>query len=363
LHDGDPRGAYDVVAAHGQTEPGVIVEAEFLAGFIALRRLNDPAAAMRHFNALAAASPSVLTQSRAYYWLGRTNAAMGGRAMPDYARAAAWPMTFYGQLAHMAAGQLDATLVRELRTAPTPSPGLAATPITAELTRAARLLVAWGDPRRARPFLLRMEELARTPAERIAVGDYAAAMGLPDVAVIVTRRLGRDGIMPPMQGWPVPIEPPPEPEPALSLAIMRQESNFDAGIVSSSGALGLMQLMPATARLVAHRLGQPTSETLLLTDPGHNIQLGTSYLWEVLEKLDNSVPLAAAAYNAGPHRVTQWLADNGDPRIGDQSMIDWIEMIPFNETRNYVQRVLENIVVYQARRTGTLPAVMAQWSR
>jgi soluble lytic murein transglycosylase len=91
--------------------------------------------------------------------------------------------------------------------------------------------------------------------------------------------------------------------------------------------------------------------------------MGTAYLLEVLEKFDNSVPLAAAAYNAGPHRVIQWLADNGDPRVADLSMIDWIEMIPFNETRNYVQRVMENLVIYQARRTGTLPATMVQWSR
>jgi soluble lytic murein transglycosylase len=91
--------------------------------------------------------------------------------------------------------------------------------------------------------------------------------------------------------------------------------------------------------------------------------MGTAYFQEVLAKFDNSVPLAAAAYNAGPNRVTQWLVENGDPRVEGQSMIDWIEMIPFNETRNYVQRVLENIVVYQARRSGTLPAMMAQWSQ
>jgi soluble lytic murein transglycosylase len=180
---------------------------------------------------------------------------------------------------------------------------------------------------------------------------------------MVSRRLGRDGVTPPMQGWPMPVEPPPVLEPAISLAIMRQESNFDIGIISGSGARGLMQLMPATAQTVARRLGEPTSATLLTTDPGHNMRMGTAYLLEVLEKFDNSVPLAAAAYNAGPNRVAQWLVDNGDPRVGDLSMIDWIEMIPFNETRNYVQRVLENVVIYQARRTGTLPATMAQWSR
>ncbi len=175
-----------------------------------------------------------------------------------------------------------------------------------------------------------------------------------------------------MQGWPVPVDPPMVLEPAVSLAIMRQESNFDVGIISSSGARGLMQLMPATAQTVSRRIGEPTSALLLTTDPGHNMRLGTAYLREVLDKFDNSVPLAAAAYNAGPHRVTQWLIDNGDPRgiaptgaptATPQSMIDWIELIPFNETRNYVQRVLENVVIYQARRTGSLPPAMTRWSR
>jgi soluble lytic murein transglycosylase len=363
LHDGDAQGAYAMVAAHGQKEPGIVVEAEFLAGFIALRRLNDPKLAAVHFKALAAASPAVLTQSRAYYWLGRATTASGGNSAAEFAHAATWPMTFYGQLAARAAGEPDATLIQSLRVGPALSAGIAATPITTELARAANQLVAWGDPRRARPFLWRMEELARTPAERIGVGDYAASMGLPDVTVMVSRRLGRDGVTPPMQGWPMPVEPPPVLEPAISLAIMRQESNFDIGIISGSGARGLMQLMPATAQTVARRLGEPTSATLLTTDPGHNMRMGTAYLLEVLEKFDNSVPLAAAAYNAGPNRVAQWLVDNGDPRVGDLSMIDWIEMIPFNETRNYVQRVLENVVIYQARRTGTLPATMAQWSR
>jgi soluble lytic murein transglycosylase len=183
------------------------------------------------------------------------------------------------------------------------------------------------------------------------------------VAVIVVRRLGRDGVMPPMQGWPVVVDPPPIPEPAVSLAIMRQESNFDNGSISSSGARGLMQLMPATARLVAQRLGEATSDQLLTTDPAHNMRVGTAYLQQMLEQFGGYVPLAAAAYNAGPNRVNQWLAENGDPRVGNLSMIDWIEMIPYNETRNYVQRVLENVVVYQARLNGTLPPTMAQWTR
>jgi soluble lytic murein transglycosylase len=363
LRDGDAQDAYDLVAAHGQTEPEMVAEAEFLAGFVALRRLGNPAAAVRHFNALAATSRAVLTQSRASYWLGRAQTAMGRNPIEDYLAAATWPTTFYGQIAHRAAGQPDTALVDKLRVAPTPTPGLESTPATLELARAAVQLISWGDTRHARPFLLRMDELAHTPAARVGVANYAAALALPDVTVIVVRRLGRDGVMPPLQGWPVAVDPPPVPEPAVSLAIMRQESNFDIGSISPSGARGLMQLMPGTARLVAHRLGEPTSNELLTTDPEHNMRVGTAYLQQVLEQFGDFVPLAAAAYNAGPNRVNEWLAENGDPRVANQSMIDWIELIPFNETRNYVQRVLENVVVYQARLYGTLPPTMAQWSR
>ena len=361
IQDGDARGAYTVISAHGQTDPALAVEGEFLAGFLALRRLNDPAAAERHFTALAAASPAVLTQSRAFYWLGRTHQAAGGDGKAAFLKAVAWPMTFYGQLAFAAAGLPDDALVRALRTMTPPAVALAVTPTTGELANAARLLLSWGDPRRARPFLLRIEEIARTPAERIAAGDYAGTLGLPDIQVSIARRLGRDGLIPPPQGWPAPYDPPTVVDPSFSLAIMRQESNFDLAVVSSSGARGLMQLMPATAASVARRLGEATSLPRLTSDADHNMRLGTAYLREVADRFDGAVPLAAA-YNAGPHRVTQWLGEYGDPRTTG-AMIDWIETIPFNETRNYVQRVLENLVVYQARRAGTLPAAMRQWSR
>ena len=363
LRNGNAQDAYDVAAGHGQSEPELVTEAEFLAGFIALRRLNNPSVAARHFTVLAAASHAVLTQSRASYWLARANAAMNRSPAEDYLAAAKWPTTFYGQIAHRAAGQSDTDLVGKLRAPPTQASGLETSPATTELARAAVQLMAWGDSRHARPFLLRMDELAHTPAARVAIANYAGTLGLRDVTVVIVRRLGRDGVMPPMQGWPAAVEPPPPPEPAVSLAIMRQESNFDIASISPSGARGLMQLMPATARLVAHRLGEPTSNELLTTDPAHNMRMGTAYLQQMLEQFGNCVPLAAAAYNAGPNRVNQWLLENGDPRAGDQSMLDWIEMIPFNETRNYVQRVLENVVVYQARLNGTLPPTMAQWSR
>ena len=130
-----------------------------------------------------------------------------------------------------------------------------------------------------------------------------------------------------------------------------------------SGARGLMQLMPFTAQAMAKQIGTATSLVSLTSDPAHNMRLGTAYLREMLDRFDNSLPLAVAAYNAGPHRVDQWLADNGDPRAGPIDMLDWIELIPFNETRNYVQRVLENVVVYRARRGESTPTLLAQWTQ
>jgi soluble lytic murein transglycosylase len=176
--------------------------------------------------------------------------------------------------------------------------------------------------------------------------------------------MGRDGLSLPEAGWPIAAEPPTGPvDPAVALGVIRQESSFDIGAVSPSGARGLMQLMPFTAEAVAKQIGTPVSLVSLTTDPADNMRLGTEYLHQMLSRFDNSLPLAVAAYNAGPHRVDQWLPEYGDPRIGPIDMVDWIELIPLNETRNYVQRVLENVVVYRARRGESTPTLLAQWTR
>jgi soluble lytic murein transglycosylase len=136
---------------------------------------------------------------------------------------------------------------------------------------------------------------------------------------------------------------------------MRQESSFDIGAVSPSGARGLMQLMPATAQTVGRQIGTPVSLPSLTADAAQNMRLGTAYLEQVLARFDNCLPLAAAAYNAGPNRVSQWLAQFGDPRVGPIGMVDWIELIPFGETRNYVQRVMENVAIYRAQAHNATP--------
>jgi soluble lytic murein transglycosylase len=232
-----------------------------------------------------------------------------------------------------------------------------------EVVRAAAWLVAWGDTERARGFLQRMDELAPIPAERALTAAFALQLGMPDSAVAVARRMGRDGLVLSRLGWPAPFNPPAPPDPGFSLGIMRQESSFDIGAVSSSGARGLMQLMPPTATLVARQLGVPVSIPGLTFDATQNMRLGTAYLQQVLNSFDGCLPLAAAGYNAGPHRVAQWLIDNGDPRVGPIDMVDWIELIPVNETRNYVQRVIENVVIYRAQRGDASPILNIPWTR
>ena len=365
LKQGDDKAAYALADAHGQTSGEPLVDAEFLTGFIALRRLRQPADALAHFTTLAAASPAAITQGRAHYWLGRTLAAMGRDARPEYEQAAAWATTFYGQLAAVALGQDVATLNKRIDALrdPTWSRDTVLAFTGHEVVRAASWLVAWGDAARARPFLLRMDELAPNTAERALTAELALKLGVPEAAVFAARRLGRDGIILPRDGWPMPYTPPPTVDPAAALGIMRQESSFDVGAVSPSGARGLMQLMPPTAKGVGKQLGVPVNVPALTVDAARNMQLGTAYLKEMLDRFDGSLPLAAAAYNAGPHRVDQWLADNGDPRSGAIAMLDWLELIPIAETRNYVQRVIENVVVYRAHAGSATPVLLAQWAR
>jgi soluble lytic murein transglycosylase len=359
LRADDPDGAYAIAAGHGPLTGEAAADAAFLAGFIALRRLADPALAARHFRHLAGLTASAITQGRALYWLGRAAAAAGEDARPDYRAAAAWTDTFYGQLAARALGEDPAERIRALRDPDWTSDDALAL-VSRDLARAVLLLVAWGEPRRGNAFLLRLAELAPNPPQRAAAAHLALALGQPSVAVGIARRVGRDGGMLPQAGWPDALTPPAAPiDPAVTLGLIRQESSFDPGALSPAGARGLMQLMPATAQATARTLGESITPAALTADPAANMRLGTAYLRQLLGQFGGAVPLAVAAYNAGPNRVQEWLAANGDPRTaGQDAMIDWIELIPFNETRNYVQRVLENAVIYRAQRHEAGPPLL-----
>jgi soluble lytic murein transglycosylase len=358
LRRAEDARARELAAAHG-LPPGpteAYLEAEFMAGWISLRRRGEPARALAHFTALERAAVSPISVARGGYWRGRALAAL---QRPEDARAA-WraaaehPFTFYGQLAALAAGESEAELA--LRIAATAPPAAEPAHVAAfanrELAEAARIFVAIGDERRARQVLLRMAEIAPDPVDRGLVGSLAVALGQAETGVWIARRVAASsGTVLPDAGWPTPVEPPPGIERALAFALMRQESNFEAGAVSPAGARGLMQLMPATARAMARELNDPSLANRL-NDPQANMRLGTAYLAKRLDEFEGAVPLALAAYNAGAHRVRQWLDQNGDPRTSNVDPIDWIELIPFSETRNYVMRVVESVLVYRARVGG-----------
>jgi soluble lytic murein transglycosylase len=361
LQQGDAAGAYALAAGHAQTGAEQVADAEFLAGFIALQRLADPAKAEGHFRRIADLSKAAITQGRAHYWLGRAKAARGdtGAAKAEYQAAAAFPNTFYGQLAALALGDGPAGL--NARITAFRDPGWDAERALGfagrELARAAAYLVSWGEPRRAQAFLLRLDEIAPDAVDRSIDARLAIGFGMPETAIAVARRAGREGLILLQSGWPLAADVPGGAgvEPALALGVIRQESSFDTATVSPAGARGLMQLLPETATLVGRKLGVPITVAALTTDPTANVQLGTAYLRGLLEQFDGAVPLAVAAYNAGPNRVLDWLTANGDPRGGSVDMIDWIELIPYGETRNYVQRVIENQIIYRARRGETKP--------
>ena len=366
--DNDLAQAYTLADLIKPPAPADRGDEEFLAGFIALRMLHDTGKAEPHFRTLASLSSAVITQARAHYWLARTLAAEGRtmQAAAEYRIAAGWPTTFYGQLAALALGDTPAALNARILAAP--APGWSTTDALdfagREVARAAAYLVAWNEPRRAGTFLLDIGTIAPDPADLAMTADLALGLQTPAAAVGIARFAGLHGTMLVADGWPTPFQPPASAgiEPAVALGLIRQESSFDVAAESPSGALGLMQLMPATARLVAQQQGVALSEEQLTQDPDVNMTLGSAYFSGLLAQFDNCLPLAIASYNAGPNRVEQWLAQNGDFRTpGGPDVLDWIELLPFDETRNYVERVIEGIGIYRAKEGQAVTYPLQPW--
>jgi len=228
------------------------------------------------------------------------------------------------------------------------------------MVRGARLFLAAGDRARAMTFLMALAEQAKKPIEFSMLAALAEAHGRVDLAIGVARRATEAGMPLLVHGYPVTTVPEGSgtTERPLVLAIVRQESAFATDAQSTVGARGLMQLMPGTAAQLATKLQLPFSLARLSSDGLYNMMLGRSYIQTMIDDFGGSYPLAIAAYNAGPGRVRQWVRDLGDPRGHDLTMVDWIEMIPFTETRIYVKRVLENLQVYRGQ-TGDNPAAFS----
>jgi len=327
----------------------------WLAGQLAYRDLRRPAEAVRLYRAYGEAARSAQTRTKGFYWAGRAALAAGdsGTANAHFADAAQHYDQFYGQLA----------LERLNRPQPKPAPNPTIQVSNDDrrdfeddrLVRAARALGEIGAWREQSLFLRALAQKATSPADHVLAGKLASQIGRPDLGVMIGRSAQANSLdAVEVSGFPtVRVPAGHESNWTFIHAITRQESQFDRQAISHAGARGMMQLMPGTAREVAGKLGMSYDAGSLTTDTNYNMMLGSTYFQQMLRYFGGSYPLAVAAYNAGPGNVNKWLRANGDPRGGGIEMVDWIEAIPIFETRNYVQRVLENAVVYDTLRDGS----------
>lgn len=354
MRKGKHSRAYRIASSHHITPDENYqnyADLEWLSGYIALRFLNKPELALAHFDRFTNVVFTPISLGRSGYWRGRALEAMGNKtaALEAYKAGAKHQTSFYGLLAAEKAGEpFDAALAGK-----EPFPNWKTGAWTkSSVHKAAVLLLASGEVSLAERFWTHLSE----SQEREALGQMGAMaieLGSPHIAVMLGKRMVRQGVTLPGPYYalnpmlvktkhPVPTE--------LVLSIARRESEFDPVVVSGAGARGLMQVMPGTAKLVADKIKVKYSKSKLLSDPEYNAKLGAEYLAMMADQLDGNLMMVAAAYNAGPKRPERWMETYGDPRGKSiEKAVDWVEHIPFNETRNYVMRVAESMPVYRAR--------------
>ena len=349
LDKGDAQLAYKVASHHAAESSAQQIEAEFHAGWIALRFLNDPAGAAGHFATVAKTASTPISISRVAYWQARAAEAAGEDARPFYMRAAENPTTYYGQLAQTKLGQNVS-----LRTVD---------PLTDEARRsfeglvpvqAVKLLQDIGESELTLGLYSDLAQTLTDPGQLDALASLATSQKNARAILAIGKIASQRGFPLDQHAYPVAGIPEFDPvgdevEPAMVYAIARQESAFNPRAVSSAGARGLMQLMPATAKRTAQRFGVGFNLNRLVEDPAYNAKLGSAHLGELMEDWKGSYILAFASYNAGGGNVKKWIDAYGDPRKSQVDVVDWVERIPFYETRNYVQRVMENLNVYRQR--------------
>ncbi|WP_334129026.1 lytic transglycosylase domain-containing protein [Sneathiella sp.] len=350
LTDGDIARAYQLASRHGLKSGANFASAEWLSGWIALRFMHDPETALQHFGTLYENVGYPISRSRGAYWIARAQAARGDAAMAEhwYRTAAQYYTTYYGQ---MALHELGERRLPAIPATTAPRGQDATIPGMEELYLVIRQLAELGEERLTRPFLLHLTDKATREAEYATLAALANSVNRPDFAIAIAKQASQSGTEIIEINWPTPslaLQNPPVEE-ALMLAIARQESSFAPDAISRAGARGLMQLMPGTAEQVSRKLNVSYSQDLLIADPAYNVLLGSNYLASLIAAYNGSYVLAIAAYNAGPSNVNRWISEHGDPRTGAIDSIDWIEFIPFGETRNYVQRVIENLQIYRER--------------
>jgi soluble lytic murein transglycosylase len=355
MRAGNHQLAYELVTNHGLTSGESFADAEWLAGWLSLRFLNQPQRAMEHFSHLSENVSSPVSLSRALYWRAEAAQALGNRGESErlFNEAARFNFTYYGQLA----------ATRGNRSAMLSLPPTAQVTNDArarfegrELVRALRVMAAVGDVQDFESIAYYLDDTLDDPMEIELLSQLAREQSWDRTALRSAKAGLFRNVVAVNAAYPL-IDLPSTvntrgPEPALVLAIIRQESEFDPRAVSHANAYGLMQLIPSTAQAQARREGMPYARASLTQDPNYNMTLGSAHLADLVDSFNGSYVLAIASYNAGSHRAREWISDFGDPRSGSVDVVDWVELIPFSETRNYVQRVTENLQVYRYRLAG-----------
>ncbi len=354
LNTGYPKTAYDIAQNHGLLTGEVLSEAEFLAGWVALRFLKQPKAARDHFAVASAAGGLPKDKARAFYWLGRAEGELkrGAESVAAYEESSKHHHTFYGQLSRHALGSGATPIV--FREPHTPSAAEVRQFVESDIAKAIAIAHKAELNTIIPVFLFDLARGVEDPAQMSLVAEMSLRLASLPITVRFAKIAINRGFAVEHYAFPASLPAPEQQwkdkmvETSLLHALTRQESEFNPGIVSPAGARGLMQLMPATARMVARGLSVKY-EPKKLDDPAFNVMLGGTFLQQMVDAHDGSYIMALAAYNAGPGRVRQWIRQFGDPRKADMDPIDWIERIPFTETRDYVHKIMESLQLYRAK--------------
>lgn len=351
-----PQIAYQLVARHTGMTSALAIDAEFHAGWYALRFLHNPKLAMQHFSRIPQLSSLPFSASRGYYWMGRTAETLGEHknAQHYFYRAAHFGATYYGQLAATRLNQKKFNISF-------PKPTIAERQHFSARTaiKAIQRLEDAGYAEFAKIFYRELGKKIESPGELalLAVmaeknGDYYTSLRIGKMASFLGKNVG--ALSHPLGAIPTSAHISVE-EKSLIYAIAHKESEFNPRAISQAGAQGILQLLPTTAEALAKKYSIAWSHKKFISDPCYNVTLGAHFLNEQLERFNGSYILTLIGYNAGPRRVNEWIKRYGDPRGQPlDNVIDWIERIPYTETRNYVIHVMENYGVYKARLTGKI---------
>ena len=360
--------AYRISSRHGLNEGDDAVDAEFLSGWIALRYLNDGDTALKHFSRVVKLASTRTEKARGGYWMGRAHAALGDKssATKAYKSAAQHSTIYYGQLARE---QIGLGKVPEEINNGAFSAGAKSRVESDEVIRALRIMQQASGKANLHMFLWSIASRFDSVEEMNAAADIVHGLGGTTLALKLAKAAGQFKID--IDSWSYPLRGLPDwqqvgkpVEKAMVFALSRQESEFNPDAGSKVGAQGLMQLMPGTAKMVARQYRLPYAVSKLKGDPAYNVKLGAAHLADLVEDFNGSYVLTLVAYNAGPRRAREWTEEYGDLRSADIDAVDWVESIPFSETRQYVQKVLQNLHVYRSRLApGTVRPMSADLKR